>query len=242
MEEDVKIEVPNEEVKEAELTKEETASKNEWKGILALIIIIVTVFAISLGSFKYLYKEDQITGGITSVDELHKRNINGELSREYGYVYNGFSFVKYDGLWWTEVEKQGRLIKIPLHFSPKDVDFIEVEGELGADFNDGEEVFISISPTTANKFYTLSAAELSSNVVKGINRMPVAACTEDNEICTDRLILNCENTEGKPVVELSLEEEPGIELSGTCIKIKGKDYNLVRAVDRLLLKWYGVME
>ena len=39
-----------------------------------------------------------------------------------------------------------------------------------------------------------------------------------------------------------IDEEAGIELSGTCIKIKGKDYEIVKAVNRLLYQWYGIMD
>ena len=178
---------------------------------------------------------------MVSIDQLHTKNTNGELTRENGYFYGDYSFVKHEGLWWTEAEKLGRLVKIPLHFGPRDVDFIEIEGNLEPEFNDQQEVYVAIDPTIANKFYTLAASELAQNVGTGINRIPVGACIKEDEICVDREILDCDNTQGKPVIEIALSDKPEIKLSGTCIKVAGKDYNLIRAIDRLLLNWYGIM-
>jgi hypothetical protein len=214
--------------------------KEDGKNIAIMVVVIAGLFALMLGGFK-LY------GGITSanvvnVDQLHVDNLEGNLDNEEGYVYEGFSFVKVDGLWWTEVKNLDRLLKIPLHFGPKEVEDIEISGSLSDRFNLGEEIFIAINPNVANKYYTLSISELSFNVAKGVGRNPIGACTEENEACDNRTIISCDNNQGKPVIELELSENPAeIEYIGSCIKIKGDGYDLVKAVDRILYKWYGVM-
>jgi hypothetical protein len=211
------------------------------KAIGIMILVVLGIFVVSIGGFK-LY--DQLTAApVLSIDELHDKNIQGNVDEEEGYVYRGYSVVKVDGLWWTEINRFGTLVKFPLHFGPKEVESIEMEGELDAGFNQGEELYIAIDPDVADKYYTLALSELSFNVAKGIDRLPVGSCTKENYACDNRTIISCENTQGKPVVELALAPgEPRVELIDTCIKISGNEYGIVKAVDRVLYKWYQVME
>ena len=93
-----------------------------------------------------------------------------------------------------------------------------------------------------DKYYTLALSELSFNIVKGLNRSISGTCTKENNICDNRTIVSCNNSQGLPVIELALANETGIELLGNCLKISGQEYDLVKAVDRLLYQWYGVMK
>lgn len=214
--------------------------KEDSKSILVMIVVIAGAFALLLGGFK-LY-DSFTTAGVVDVDQMHKDNLDGKLGDEEGYVYNGFSIIKADDLWWTEVNRLGTLVKIPLHFGPREVEDIEIVGELSEDFNKGNDVYISIDPAVVSGHYVVAMREIGANIGKGINRNSVGACTVEQEGCEDRKILNCENAEGLPVIELEISEEPGIELSGTCIKVKGTEYGIIKAANRLLYKWYGVME
>jgi len=217
------------------------ASDGDGKKILIAIIVIVGIVVISVGGFKAY---DYFTSAnIIDIDKLHDQNIEGDLNENEGYMYNGFSFIKVDGLWWTETMRNEVLVKIPLHFGPKEVEWINIEGKLDPLFNQGDKVFVSIDPEVYNKYYTLALSELSFNIAKGLDRSPIGSCTEENWACENRTIVSCENNpEKKPVIELAIDEEAGIELSETCIKIKGKDYEIVKAVNRLLYQWYGIMD
>jgi hypothetical protein len=215
--------------------------KGDAKNIIISVVVILGLFGLIFGGATFY-------NGITSaavidVDELHQENLEGDLDEDEGYVHNGYSFVKVDGLWWTEMDKFGTLLKVPLHFGPKELEEITIEGSLSQDFNVGEDVHIAIDPKVVNKYYTLSVSELSFNVVKGMDRRPVGSCTEEGIGCEDRPIISCDNNpDNKPVIELVLSEEPNIELNGACIKISGYDYDLVKGVDRILLQWYGIMD
>ena len=66
------------------------------------------------------------------------------------------------------------------------------------------------------------------------------ACTrQDNSTCKDLPVLECEP--GKPVIHLKEDKATFVELQGTCLIIHGRGLEMVRAVDRLLLAWYGIM-
>lgn len=216
------------------------AVNSDGKGLLFVILGLVGIFILLIagfGTYNYL-----TAGAVVNVDELHQENLAGDLDDAEGYVYNGYSFVKVEGLWWTEINKFGTLLKVPLHFGPKELEEVPISGELNPSFNEGDELFIAIDPDVQNKFYTLAISELSFNTVKGLDRIPVGSCTKENWACENRTITSCENTQGKPVIELALADETKIELQGTCIKVSGKEYGIVKAVDRILYQWYGVME
>lgn len=216
-------------------------NQGDTKSILITVIVLVGVFALFIGGFNFY--NGITSAAVVNVDELHQDNLAGNLDEEEGYVYNGYSFVKADGLWWTEMDKFGTVLKVPLHFGPKEIEDLDIEGEFDPAFNVGEEVYIAIDPNVINKYYTLSVSELSFNVVKGMDRKPVGSCTETGNGCEDRDIISCENNPNNlPVVELALAEEPSIVVEGTCIKISGREYDIVKATDRLLYQWYGIME
>lgn len=235
----LETEIRNKERAELGKALAESEGKTEGKHILIILAVLIGVMFFSLGGFKaYEY----FTGAeIINVDDLHQENLEGELDEKEGYLYNGFSFVYADGLWWTEMRKGEVLLKVPLHFGPKEVDGVGVEGGLNEDFNKEDEVYMAIDPEFGNKYYTLALSELNFNVLKGIERKPVAACSKNNSICEDREILNCNETKGKAVIELRYGGESKITLLGTCILISGEDYGLVKAADRLIWQWYGVM-
>lgn len=216
------------------------SGRGDGKNLLIMIGVLVGIFVLTMGGFK-LY--NQFTAaGVVVLDDLHEQNLEGELDEDQGYVYNGFSVVKADGLWWTEVEIENRLIKIPLHFGPKEVEEIPVAGNLGSQFNGGNKIYMAIDPeVNYNKYYTLALSELNNNILQGMNRNIEAACSKENPICENRTVVNCETAQGRPVVELAVSETSEVELFDTCIKVSGDGYDLVKAVDRLLYRWYGVM-
>jgi len=218
--------------------KEDDDNSKDSKSILIMIVIILGVLAFSFGGFKTY---DYFTSAdVVNVDELHKKNLQGDLKE--GYVYNGYSFVYVDGLWWTEIKQGNTLLKVPLHFGPKEVNTTKISGKLSPKFNYGDEVYIAIDPEVTNKYYSLAISELSFNVVKGMNRKPVGVCSKTNSACDNRSIISCNNTKGKPVIELKLGNENKIELKDTCILVTGQDMDIVKAVNRLIWQWYGVIK
>lgn len=210
------------------------------KGMLIMIAIVIGIFILIFVGF-YFYNNYH-TEKVINVDDLHKENLKGNLDEEEGYIYNGYSFVKVDGLWWTELDRFGTLLKVPLHFDPKEVEEIKVVGKLDSGFNLGEDVYIAIDPKVVDKYYGLAISELSFNIVKGMDRFAIGSCTEESPLCDNRTIVNCNNTNGLPVIELVSGPETKIELKGTCIKLSGNGYNITKAANRLLYQWYGVME
>ena len=182
--------------------------KSDAKSIIILISVVVGLFAISLAGFSAY---NHFTGSaVVSIDDLHSKNIEGELKTEEGIMYNGYSFIKADGLWWTEFVLRNTLIKTPLHFNPLEVEHIQFSGKLDPGFDAGNEIYVTIDPNIADKYYSLSLTELSFNIAKGINRYPIGACTQEHPVCENRTIISCADTQGLPVIEIVPQGEPGI--------------------------------
>ncbi|MBS3116224.1 hypothetical protein J4421_01375 [Candidatus Woesearchaeota archaeon] len=221
--------------------EEKKVTTRETRNILIILAVIVGIFLLTFGGAS-LY--NKVTGGtVIDLEGLHSKNLEGELDEKEGYLYGEFSFVKADGLWWTEIMKnENTLLRIPLHFGPKELEEIKIEGLLSQKFNQGEDVFVAIDPNVADKYYSLAISELSFNMVKGMNRFPIGSCTTEDTICENRTIINCDTSQGRPTVQLASEgNQPRVQFSGTCIKLSGQGPDIVKAVDRLLYLWYRIM-
>ncbi|MFH1682830.1 MAG: hypothetical protein ABIA37_03460 [Candidatus Woesearchaeota archaeon] len=230
-----------EEMQQIDSAVQETEEKESGKSVLMVLLVLFGIVALSFGGFKVY---THFTGAdVINIDDLHQQNLEGDLNNKEGYMYEGFSFVYVDGLWWTEIQQGNVLYKVPLHFGPKEVDQVKIEGKLDPLFNNGSEVYMAIDPEFANKYYNLALSELNFNVARGIGKKPIGVCTWNKTgVCDDREIYSCNNTQGKPVIELQYGGESKITSSGTCILISGEEYALVKAVDRLIWQWYHVMK
>jgi len=216
-----------------------SAQQNDSKSVLILIGVLIAIFVVTIAGFKAY--NHFTAAGVVLIDDLHQQNLDGKLDGEEGYVYNGYSFVKADGLWWTGVEVKDRIIKIPLHYGPREVEHIPVTGKLTPEFNQGDKIYVSIDPeVNYDKYYTLGLMELNTNILQGINRDVEATCSKENQVCENRTIINCETANGHPVVQLSVDEKPSVTLKGTCIDIRGSGEELVKSVDLALYVWYKI--
>lgn len=216
--------------------------KDGGKSILIMISVIIGIFVLFFGGF-YFYNH-YAAPEVVSVDDLHQENLGGELDEEEGYVYNGFSFVKADGFWWTEINRHGTLLKVPLRFGPKEVENISQTGKIDeAGFNNGSIIFVSLNdPGAKNKYYNLAISELQSNIKTGIKRIPIGACAQPNYLCENITIINCQNAKGAPVIELDPKGETKISYQGSCMKLSGEEDGILKAVDYIVLHWYGILE
>ena len=230
-----------EEMQQLERAIQETEEKESGKSVLIALLVLVGFVALSLGGFKAY---THFTGAdVVDIDLLHQQNLEGSLGGQEGYVYEGFSFIHADGLWWTEIQLKNVLVKVPLRFGPRELAEVKIEGKLDPLFNEGSEAYMAIDPEFSNKYYTLALSELNLNLASGLGKMPIGACTWNKAgVCEEREIYSCDNTRGKPVIELRYGGEPKITLDGTCILVSGEEYGLVQAADRLIWQWYGVMK
>jgi len=238
---DVKDDMKNDVKKDEKQGEQVDSTKTFFIALAVLVLLLLGIFLIP----RFF---DQ---GVQTLGELHTENLNNGDS-DTAYVYNGYSFVHYDGLWYTQILDQfsQEVYDVPLHYGPRDLTDVIVYGDLNqffAEVSQGDingsfgRYYLTFDPDNENMSYVaLAAGELSQNLVTTFNMAPVSACTSEGEGCNAVPIVTCDNTDD-PVIYLAVKEPTVVYANGNCITIQGTQEQLVRAVDRFLLKLYNVM-
>ena len=216
--------------------KEEKEKPKKTKASLNLIIAI-TIIVILLSSIMFVIK----LFTPTTMDDLIQEIIEKGETKQ-GYMYNGFVFVEYEGLWHTKLQRGTELYNLHFHYSPAHVDQIPVIGSLDSEL-DTSEFYITLDPLEDNiSLIALSSSELSLNLVKGMGAKIKPACyRNESEACYGRPIITCDNTE-EAVIFVKTAEETQVLLESNCITIQGEGDNLLKAVDKVLFDFYGIVE
>lgn len=207
-------------------------SKEDSKKLIFSIIAVIMLFLILLflvpNIISYFSGPEIVT-----IDDLHKMNLEGEET-ERNFMYNGFSFVKFDNMWYTQVQRNNILFDVPLHFNPRQLENISVFGSLDERFEQ-KKIYVTFDPDEDNlQYVALSVAELSRNIIEGMGLMPVASCTTANDsACIDRPIVDCENS-SLAVIYMKQSNSTSVELKGNCAVISGREWDIVRSTDRFL--------
>lgn len=230
--------------------KEENKDEDKGKNTSKTFFIALGIFAvILLGIFliPHFFNKEPVT-----LSEAHQENLKEGKDTDTQYVYNGYSFVYYDGLWYTQIYNQlsNDTYNIPIHFGPKNLTDIIMAGDLNEFFagvsrsnisNGTKRYYLTFDPNDTNMGYiALANGELSQNLVKTFNIAPVSACTTEDNQCASVPIITC-NTTDQPVIYLKSGTPTVIYAEGNCLTIQGEGPELVRAVDRFLLKLYNIM-
>jgi len=223
----------NEETQVEEPKKDDRAL---FIGVVVIILLLGSIFGI-----RFFLKDY----GPKTMEEMHDLNLDGELKESQGYVYNGFSFINVSGFWYTEMKSPtGKtLYSIDFRYGPKQVEEVEMFGNFDVDFfNNATEAYVTFNPEGFEEFtyLTVAVGDLDQHLIKVFKKMPIAACDRnETKECVERPIVDC-SSEGL-VFYFVQDDEASVEFKDNCILIKGKEEEVVRAVDKLLLKFYNII-
>ncbi|MFH0868564.1 MAG: hypothetical protein V1831_04595 [Candidatus Woesearchaeota archaeon] len=228
---DEKVEAKDEVVEEAKL-------KSDRILIIGVILVVVS-FAIifSLGLFTQKVPE--------TLDELHAWNLKGKLKDTQGYLYSGYSFVRFDNSWYTQLMSPGgsRFYNIQFRYGPKEVESVNIGGLLDTKlFNSAEDYYVTFNPK-GNEFSYVAAAigDFNQHMTSVFFKKPIAACDRnETKICKDRPIITCENTD-KVVLYVKEANITRVYYNNNCIVIEGSGFELVKGVDRVLFDFYKIL-
>lgn len=158
------------------------------------------------------------------------------------YTYNGFEFVKMQGLWHTQWQRGDEIFSVHLRYGPREAEDVPVVStEENETFNVTDKLYITFDPGISLKYVALAASELSLNLLKVFNITLVGACTKDiTESCHERPIITCDNTD-EAVIYLKEESPAKITLRSNCIIIQGEGEELVKAADKVIWIQYGII-
>jgi len=200
--------------------------------VLGIIIAIMVLINLSSGP------------EVKTMDEIIQETLEGKET-EFNYLYNNYTFVFVDGLWFSQWKRGGNIFNMHLRWGPKDVEDVVIIGTLDEEAFNQEKIYVTFNFTSDldqnNKYLALAASELSLNMVRALGVEPVAACVENRTIaCEGRPIVSCDDKD-KAVIWIRMSEVYGISLNGNCIVVQGPGLELLKPIDRLLYQWYGIM-
>jgi len=208
------------EIKNEESEKIKSSDKDTKKLVILLCSVLV-IFIITFMISRYFY--------------------NNYSTPEYPqYEYNGFKFVKIAGLWHTQWQQDDKLYNVHLRYGPKESEDIPYYAE-SSSFDPTGTIYITFDPGESKKYVALASTELSLSMANTFNITPIAACTENKTGCGTRPIITCKNTEDA-VIYIKEAAEPSITTKENCLIIQGDGEDLVRAADKILWIWYGVIK
>lgn len=160
--------------------------------------------------------------------------------------YNGFEFNKIKGHWYTQWQDKQKNIYAPgFRFNPKEVEDVPVLGQLSSEFNERETIYLTFEPNASSselKYVTLGTAELLLNLLGPLKQSITTACTyNETEACSTRPIITC-GAQDSSVILVQASGATGVYLENDCLRIQGKDLELLKSIDRILYQWYKIMK
>ena len=196
----------------------------------------ILLFVLLMVSLRFLFGP-----GFVTIDDLHNFNIEGEES-EINYVYNGFSFVKVEPLWYTKVSAKGNIYNIPFRFGPREVEHIPIDMQKFS----AKIVFLTMDPELTSRV-AIAAIEigrilgnkydlLNIPVKSALTKIPEGKLQDYN----DTIIKTCEDaTEVEAVFLFISGNKTMVYEENNCVIIQGvSDDDIIKAADRLA---YGII-
>jgi len=219
---------------------EPTTEVSSDKPLYIALIAIVAIFLLAFILVKYVpsFEEEPLT-----LRELHQKTVSENLDTETAYMFNGHSFVLYDGVWYVEIFQGNAVYDVTLNYGPKDLMNISIEGNLSKEFLEKKQMYMTFDPNDNNLSHiAVSTFGLSNSLIKAFGITPVAGCTNTTVgACTTAPLITCDS-ENKSVFFFRYAEESKILFEDNCVIIEGNGEGIVKAKDRLLLRWYGLVE
>jgi hypothetical protein len=227
------------EEKEKPKTKDVKVELKSDRTLITVAVMIILVFAIVLGS-KYIVPEPPGT-----IDELHEFNLKGKLKPDRGYIYNSYSFVKLEDLWYTQLlsPSGSRLYDIQFRYGPREVEDIGINGKLDSKiFNDAEEYYVTFNPSGSDfSSVALAVGDFNQQMVNVFFKNPIAACDRNGTlVCVDRPIITCDSTEDM-VLYVKEANSSRIYFDDNCIVIEGSGFDLLKGINRVLYDFYKII-
>jgi len=158
------------------------------------------------------------------------------------YTYNGFTFRKIEGLWHTEWQRGNQLYSVHLRYGPRESEDIPIIRFGNNTFKINNTVYLTFDPGSELSYLALASTEISLNLFNTFGIRPIAACTKNiTQPCYKRPIITCDNTDQR-VIYLRKADEVKIIIDDNCLIIQGQDEDIVRAADKVIWIWYGIIK
>lgn len=233
-------EMPEEKIEKDLAEEPKDVGLKSDKMLIVGVILVVVIFAVIFAA-RYFVQEKP-----TTIDELHQLNLKGKLKEEQGYLYDAYSFIKFDGLWYMQLMSPGksRLYNLQFRFGPKELESININGQLNTElFDNTTEYYVTFNPT-GNDFSSVALAvgDFNQHMTRVFFKQPIAACDRnETSACIGRPIITCNNTDMVVLYVKENNETEKVDYDSNCIIVEGKGFGLVKAINRVLYDFYTII-
>tara|TARA_Y100000310_G_scaffold332444_1_gene408034 strand:+ start:9178 stop:9870 length:693 start_codon:yes stop_codon:yes gene_type:complete len=228
MEEEPEKEQKKDEERKEELPEEDEEikkhiEKKQRKIFLTMVVVIIISLAI-LFSIRFFFGDEKYPE----------------------YTYNGFTFRKIAGLWHTEWQLEDKVYSIHLRYGPRESEDVPVyTTEEYVELNPSRTTYLTSDPGYNKAYVALASSEIALNLANTFGVIPIGACTENGTYpaCSTRPIVTCDNTEDSEaaVIYIKEDDENKIIVDGNCLTIQGRGEDIVKAADKVIWLWYGII-
>ncbi len=211
---------------ESKPVNEPPESKDDSKSTLYFIVAVAVLLAIGAAIF-FMSK-------------------NPSENPDYRKVtYNGFEFELHPdvGLWSTQWQRDGQVYNLRLHYNPFQVENVSISGDEG--WNAGTQTYLTFDPEGKElRYIALASTELALSLQNTFGITPIAACTVNatGTECVSRPIVNCTSMpENSSVIYVKGSGPAKVILEGNCATMQGDGIEVVRAAEKAIYQWYGII-
>ncbi len=186
----------------------------------------------------------------------HMKTAGPPVSRAKVITYNNFQFVNQKNFWnaktgqapiitnfwYTQWANGGKTYDLQFRYLPNETLDVAMQGQISPDFFNDTIHYLTFDPASSNlQNLTLAATDLGSHLHIVLNYNVTVACTQNATGCEYRPIVNCDANSTSPIFYLRYATPPAVVLKGNCITVQGEGSDIIRATERLLYVWYGII-
>lgn len=232
----------NDEVKEkAEPAKENygTDDKKSTRFMVVSILSVITIILLIL-SITYFYNPAQkISTGIVKTKSSHPTAETGSK-----YIYSGIEFSRKNDFWYADLKTANTVYSTEFYYGPREIENIPVEGKTFGEKFQKKELYVTFNPYDSNMtFIALAIGQLDTHLVKTFQKNLIAACTDENATgCFSRPVITCANATDTAVIYVKQAELPKITFEGNCVMIEGREWDIVKAAENVLMRAYAIIK
>lgn len=222
-------------------TKQKDVEVRKKRMITFAIIAIIVLSALGYMFWDYKISKKNISpykGNVTDIIE-----VNGDI---VSYKYNNFQFEKRDNMWLTQIQMGKQPYIITLTYGPIYIENVSMEFKenyFPALTKPGRKVYVTFDHDSSDASYiATSSINLITNLktVYGVN--VERGCLKNSTNCAGAPIVTCENSPNNAVIQFIEDDKITHALyDGNCLTIWASKDNFIRATEKIILNWYGVI-
>ena len=227
---------------------------NDKKSINVTIVSIISIVVIIaiIASIPYIYDpEPKISTGLVKISASHPTS---EKAKKY--VYNNIEFTRKDDFWYADLKTGNTVYSTEFYYGPREIENIQIAGENGNVFGtafQNEKLYVTFDPNESKyarsennestmKYVALAVGQIDTHFIKTFKKEITAACTnEEAPACFSRPIITCENSTDTAVIFVREAAKPKITFAGNCTIIEGREWDLIKAAENLVMIAYTII-